>query len=252
MRIIFYREVSLGGDFMTSSFYKVSSICINMRLKCPYDYQRVLTNINYKCFNKFLSKHEIQVYFTNLLCLRGLEWECPVRWGRVNICTFQSVRCSCYSQARKPQNLKLHFFKQICHAVIIMFLQKAYFWVVSLYWYPHPMWLVPDWLSFAGVSVPAFLLEETNFVPSNRKRAEADASCLRYARVLTELARLVWENIKILRFCTFSPLEQWGSSSDNWGLRSQCRIRHWVFWKWYSAWQIMTKSYQKPCTCRPV
>ena len=153
------------------------------------------------------------MYFTNLLCLRGLEWECPVRWGRVNICTFQSVRCSCYSQARKPQNLKLHFFKQICHAVIIMFLQKAYFWVVSPYWYPHPMWLVPDWLSFAGVSVPAFLLEETNVVPTNRKRAEADASCLRYARVLTELARLVWknENSTLLYFLTFEIVgeKQW-------------------------------------------
>ena len=118
---------------------------------------------------------------------------------------FSAVRCSCYSQARKPQNLKLHFFKQICHAVIIMFLQKAYFWVVSPYWYPHPMWLVPDWLSFAGVSVPAFLLEETNVVPTNRKRAEADASCLRYARVLTELARLVWKNKNstLLYFLTF-------------------------------------------------
>ena len=67
------------------------------------------------------------------------------------------------------------------------------------------MWLVSDWLSFAGVSVPAFLLEETNFVPSNRKRAEADASCLRYARVLTELARLVWKNKNstLLYFLTF-------------------------------------------------
>ena len=33
---------------MTSSFYKVWSICINMRLKCPYNYQRVLTNFDYK------------------------------------------------------------------------------------------------------------------------------------------------------------------------------------------------------------
>ena len=56
------------------------------------------------------------------------------------------------------------------------------------------MWLVPDWLSFAGVSVPAFLLVETNIVSTNRKQAEADASCLRYARVLTELARPVWKN----------------------------------------------------------
>ena len=50
------------------------------------------------------------------------------------------------------------------------------------------MWLVPDWLSFAGVSVPAFLLDESNVVSTNKKQAEADASCLRYARVLTEFS----------------------------------------------------------------
>ena len=50
------------------------------------------------------------------------------------------------------------------------------------------MWLVPDWLSFAGVSVPAFLLDEPNVVSTNGKQAEADASCLRYARVLTEFS----------------------------------------------------------------
>ena len=56
------------------------------------------------------------------------------------------------------------------------------------------MWLVPDWLSFAGVSVPAFLLVEINIVPTNRRQAQADASCLRYARVLMELVRPVWWN----------------------------------------------------------
>ena len=95
------------------------------------------------------------------------------------------------------------------------------------------MWLVSDWLSFAGVSVPALLLVETNSVPTNRKRAEADASCLRYTCVLTELALGQFGRIKVLRFCTFSPLKPLESRRDSWSLCSKCRCSHKAIWKWY-------------------
>ena len=105
--------------------------------------------------------------------------------------------------------------------------------VVFLYRCLHPMWLVSDWLSFAGVSVPALLLVETNSVPTNRKRAEADASCLRYTCVLTELALGQFGRIKVLRFCTFSPLKPLESSSDSWSLCSKCGCSRKAIWKWY-------------------
>ena len=218
-----------------------------MRIKCPYNDQLL---VGPECFNTFLKSWKC-------ILLISFAWR---SWIRMN-CIFWSfdVFCNRKSQylhfsltavqllqsSRKTNNLKCHSFKCFNHALIFVSLKKAYFYVVSLYWYPHPMWLVPDWLSFAGVSVPAFLLDEANIVLANRKRAEADASCLRYARVLMGLARLSqFEGIKILRFYTFSPLKQLGGRSGNKSSCSQCRFRHKVIWKWKVAWRIMTKSHQ--------
>ena len=128
--------------------------------------------------------------------------------------------------------------------------------VVFLYRCLHPMWLVSDWLSFAGVSVPALLLVETNSVPTNRKRAEADASCLRYTCVLTELALGQFGRIKVLRFCTFSPSKPLESSSDSWSLCSQCRCSHKAIWKWYKMHDKWPHGTIRPnkslyLSCRP-